>query len=270
MTTLNRQEVREELKAYREMGYTLQIALTASTEAMREEYNRIHALDNAPVADGYDYGDLTLAEIEEAGVTITEADTGKYINNEVKQEYSGYDYCCLEDRELNQILDDGTLLDNIHSRAFPPIGESYSVQGVVASLNAAGYETTNDRDSVTIFDVEGWISVYPDRLFFNFDGTYDMKMAASLGIDISNKSWLKDDEIDDEDISKYTGAFRYSVYVFSEAVKEYGFEDSFFSLKLAQDFIREQLHRTDKVDLRKELYLEGRWKCQKHVELSHT
>ena len=87
MTTLNRNELREELKAYREMGYTLQIKLTASTEAMREEYNRIHALDNAPIAEGFDYGDMTLEEIEEYGVTITEADTGKYINQKVKPSY---------------------------------------------------------------------------------------------------------------------------------------------------------------------------------------
>ena len=91
-----------------------------------------------------------------------------------------------------------------------------------------------------------------------------MKIAASLGIDLSKKSWLRDDDIDEE---FYTGAFRYSVYVFSESKREYVFEDSFFSLKLAQNFIQEQLHRTDKVDLRKELYLEGRWKCSKHIEM---
>lgn len=362
MTTLNRNELREELKAYREMGYTLQIALTASTEAMQQEYARITELDNAPIQEGNDYADMTPSELAEANVVPTDADSGKHIDEyraslkpqylteeeasthgnrsrftieyclatdldqtlpldeaiaatpdmdtfqsvytgyslgqarlafskrankhglvylgctqvepieqgEVPSNgYSGYDYCKLEDKELNQFLPDGTLLDNIHSRAFPPEGESYTVQSVASSLNAAGYETTNDKDSVTVFDTEGWITVYPDRLFFNFDGDYDTRIAASLGIDISQKSWLKDDVIELES-DEYVGTFRYSVWVFNKAKREYGFEDSFFSLKLAQTFIREELHRTDKIDLRKELYLDGRWQCQKHIEMVST
>ena len=85
------------------------------------------------------------------------------------------------DKFLNQILKDGSLIDNLHSSAFPPQGKNYSIQSVISSLNAAGYQTTNDKDSVTIFNTEGWISVYSYKLFFNFDGSYDMKIAATLG-----------------------------------------------------------------------------------------
>ena len=352
MTTLNRNELREELRAYREMGYTLRIALTASTEAMQKEYNRVHALDNAPVQEGMDYSDMTPFELAEAGIVPTDADSGKHLDEyratlepqylteeeasthgnrsrftieyclsadldqtlplegaiaatpnvdkfqavhtgyslgqailafskrankhglvylgctqvepieqgEVPStSYSGYDYCKLEDKELNRFLPDGTLLDNIHSRAFPPEGESYTVQGVVSSLNTAGYETTNDRDSVTIFDTEGWITVYPNRLFFNFDGTYDMKIAASLGIDLSEKRWMTDEPI--------LGQEQYVVCAFLKARRVYEPLKDFSSLVRAKEWIRDECQNLDyELDLQHQRFNGEKWRCIEHIE----
>lgn len=300
MKTLSYHDTQKALKALREQGYTLRCPLNSKHDVLTQELARITELDNAPIKPGYDYGSMTVSELEQAGVTITEADTGKHIQEYldihgtgivVKYTYNGVHYidytgCHNTEDAIEHTLSNnpdceiievgGKKVNKATNRVagFPssviPVkaGEKFTVKSVLDTLKMENYTVYYDNDMVFIKEYPGFLVVKDTQVICSSDALVDSPIPNILrvaGYDISHKAFMKPEIIELED-DEFIGV-RYSFWLFNESKREYEYQHSRDTLQEVYESVDVPTKDRDKVDVRTEEYSydEERWLCTDHL-----